>query len=307
LTRLRVPELWSPERLDSDRTKSIEMFVNRRMQEGDADYLRLFSESAAMTEELLTLSGDLLRVVESEALLERLDVVRDVGRFVLGPPVSDDDFETFLKTFLDVSSLRWADLKTRKQALVLIGKLIDKRRFPWCIDQRKPSAGERRAAVVATASLRAVERVRTGQRSAEKERQESLVAVRLKGIGLSQVTTTVRDMDRDLPPGSFRRSVKFAGEQCDILVRLFDGRHLAVECKSSNSAVNSIKRLNDVFKKQKVWERERGRRVVTAAVVAGVFSLKSLMAAQGENELYLFWEHELEPLSAYVLGTKHPA
>lgn len=307
MTRPSLPEFWSPERLESDRTKSIEIFVGRRMKEGDTDYLRHFTESEAMVEEFLGLSGDLLGVAVSDALLGRLDLVRDIGRFVVGPPVSADDLKTFLETALGVPTLRWSERRTAEEALSLIAKLFDKQRFPWCADQRKPSASERRASVVATASLRAVERARTGKRSAEQERQESQVGLRLKKIGLRQVTDAVRDLDRDLAPGSFKRGVKFAGEQCDVLVRLFDGRHLAIECKSSNSAVNSVKRLNDVFKKQKVWERERGRRVVTAAVIAGVFSLKSLRTAQEENALHLFWEHELDPLCAYVVGTGNPA
>lgn len=307
MTRLSVPQAWPSDRLESDRTKAIEIFVARRMKQGDTEYLLRFAESEAMAEELLSLSGDLLKLTESEAILKRTNLLKDVGRFVVGPPVSADDFKTVIQTLLDVPSVRWSDRKTAEQARDLIAKLVDKKRFPWVGDGRKATASERRAAIVATASLRAVERVRTGQRTAEQERQEGLVATKLKGIGLTQVTTTVRDLDGDLAPGSFKRSVKFGGEQCDVLVRLYDRRHLAIECKASNSAINSIKRLNDVFKKQKVWDRERGRLVVTAAVIAGVFKLNNLETAQKENGLHLFWEHDLEPLCAYVLGTKNPA
>jgi hypothetical protein len=91
-----------------------------------------------------------------------------------------------------------------------------------------------------------------------------------------------------------------------VLVRLFDERFLAIECKSSNSAVNSIKRLNDVFEKAEVWRRARGNTVVTAAVIAGVFDLRSLETAQ-EKSVYLFWEHDLSQLKKYIKATKKMA
>ena len=296
-SKFQLPKTWSPDELEVDRTKAIQVFVARRLKEGAPDYLRHYRESEALTESLLALTGNLLKL-EPEEFLEKTNLVKDVARFVAGPPVSADDF----KTLLGFKGIRRGDAAGIRDALDRIAELVDSSRFPWVSENRQPKPQERRSAVVATASLRAVERARTGRRSAEKERQEPFVAQTMRQMGLAEIGK-VNDPDKDLPEGSFRRDVKFEGKQCDILVRLFDGRFLAIECKSSNSAVNSVKRLNDVFEKAQVWARERGTRVDSAAVIAGVVKRNKLEETQDKN-IYLFWEHNLGPLKEFILATK---
>ena len=298
--KLAIPTLWKPEQLERDRTKAIQIFVDRRLKEGDPDYLRHFKESEAMIEELLTVTGD-LRSPKPDFFLGSVTLLEDIARFVAGPPVSADDF----RTLLGFKKIHAGNENEVEQALALITGLTDPSRFPWFAARRKPTESERRSAVVATASLRSVERARTERRSSEQVRQESFVADVLRGMKLSEVTK-VSHADRDLPVGSFKRGVKFEGKQCDVLVRLFDERFLAVECKSSNSAVNSIKRLNDVSDKAQVWKAARGAKVVTAAVLAGVFDLQNLDTAQDKG-VFLFWEHDLKPLKTYVVATKKTA
>jgi hypothetical protein len=253
-----------------------------------------------MTACLLSLTGNLLKI-RPEKFLRKTELVKDISRFVAGPPISADDF----KTLLGFKGIRREDLAGIRDALTCIEDLLDPVRFPWVPKKRDPSAQELRSAIVATASLRAVERARTGRRTAEKERQEPFVAETLRDMGLKEIVR-VNDPDRDLLEGSFKRDVKFEGKQCDILVRLFDGRFLAIECKSSNSAVNSVKRLNDVFEKAQVWARERGTRVVSVAVIAGVFKLNKLEETQEKN-IFLFWEHDLGPLKEFIIATKKTA
>ena len=292
-----LPRVWPTDRLEQDRTSAIRSFVERRMKEGDPEYLRHFQESEALVERLLKASDDLTRL-RPAAFLDEVELVEDVARFTTGPPVSADDF----RTLLGLKKIHAHDATEVEKGLTLVSHLVDHRRFPWVGEKRRPTPSERHAAVVATASLRAVERARTGRRKAEQDRQEQFVAQTLRTMKLAEVRD-VRHVDRDMGPGSFKRGVKFEGKQCDVLVRLYDERFLAIECKSSNSAVNSIKRLNDVFEKAQVWRHERGAKVVTAAVVAGVFDLASLETAQRKG-IYLFWEHDLGPLQDYVRATK---
>lgn len=292
-----LPQVWPSDRLEQDRTSAVRAFVERRMKEGDPEYLRHFRESEALVERLLVASDDLTRLSPA-AFLGQVELVEDVGRFTTGPPVSADDF----RTLLELKRVHSHKATEVEKALSLVSRLVDHRRFPWVGQGRRPTASERHAAVVATASLRAVERARTGRRKAEQSRQERLVAQTLRAMKLDEVHD-VKHVDRDVRPGSFKADVKFEGKQCDVLVRLYDERFLAIECKSSNSAVNSIKRLNDVFEKAQVWRHERGAKVVTAAVVAGVFDLASLKTAQRKG-VYLFWEHDLGPLQDYVRATK---
>ena len=93
--------------------------------------------------------------------------------------------------------------------------------------------------------------------------------------------------------------------KADIVVRLWDGRVMPIECKVSNSQLNSIKRLtNDAAVKARVWIDDLGRNnVVPVAVLSGVFGLRHLIEAQ-ERGLTLFWAHSLEELQSFVYRTK---
>ncbi len=79
-----------------------------------------------------------------------------------------------------------------------------------------------------------------------------------------------------------------------------DRRLLLVECKVSNSGVNSIKRLNDAKKKATEWRKDLGdATAVPAAVLSGVFDLRHLEQTQARG-LSLFWGHELEQMGSWI-------
>ena len=73
-----------------------------------------------------------------------------------------------------------------------------------------------------------------------------------------------------LPRGCFSREANLAGSKWDIPVRLHDVRRLAIECKVSNSGINSVKRLiRETGGKSGTWRNAFGQSVITAAVLAG--------------------------------------
>ena len=80
---------------------------------------------------------------------------------------------------------------------------------------------------------------------------------------------------------------------------------MPIECKVSNSATNSYKRINnDAAQKAVYWRRELGpANVVPTAVLTGVFALGSLTQAQ-DNGLTLMWAHDLAPLLAFIEATR---
>lgn len=84
-------------------------------------------------------------------------------------------------------------------------------------------------------------------------------------------------------------------------MRLPDRRCLAIECKVSNSAVNSFKRVNhEALGKARRWLTQFGTAgVVSAAVLSGVFNPENLVAAQ-QGGLCLFWSHRLEDLGEFI-------
>jgi hypothetical protein len=88
--------------------------------------------------------------------------------------------------------------------------------------------------------------------------------------------------------------------KCDLPVRLRDGRLLLVECKVSNSALNSVKRLNhEVADKARRWRNEFGAQAIALAALSGVYSLKSLLDAQAQG-IFIVWEHDLSALAAFL-------
>jgi hypothetical protein len=91
-------------------------------------------------------------------------------------------------------------------------------------------------------------------------------------------------------------------------VGLWDGRVMPIECKVSNSATNSVKRLNnDAAIKAEVWRRDFGAtQVVPSAVLSGVYKLHNLEDAQRRG-LALFWAHDICRLVEWISKTKPKA
>ena len=81
---------------------------------------------------------------------------------------------------------------------------------------------------------------------------------------------------------------------------------MPVECKSSNSAVNSFKRINhEAVGKARAWLDEFGsRQIVPSAVIDGVFSPSNIETAQAEG-LTIIWSHRLEDLTGFIESTRY--
>lgn len=80
---------------------------------------------------------------------------------------------------------------------------------------------------------------------------------------------------------------------------------MPIECKVSNSALNSVKRLNnDAAAKAAQWLDALGRnQVVPSAVLSGVFNKHNLQDAQNAG-LTIFWAHNLKPLGRFIRATQ---
>ena len=76
---------------------------------------------------------------------------------------------------------------------------------------------------------------------------------------------------------------------------------MSIECKVSNSEVNSFKRVNDEAPgRARRWLVAFGQAgVVPAAVLGGVFKRANLEAAQTHG-LALNWQHRLDDLAAFL-------
>jgi hypothetical protein len=103
-------------------------------------------------------------------------------------------------------------------------------------------------------------------------------------------------------PGYFCGETRLAGTKADVVARLIDGRLMPIECKVSNSAVNSYKRLiHETGSKAATWYLQLGRaQVIPSAVLSGVFSTANCVDAQDNKDIFLFWQHRLSDLEKFV-------
>jgi len=132
-----------------------------------------------------------------------------------------------------------------------------------------------------------------------------------------QVRTFARLLPQLATPGLKRNFLRIAENhpQADIrdaslprhggTSRIHDRRVMPVECKVSNSEVNSFKRVNlEAAGKARAWLNLFGRKgIVPAAVLSGVFKPANLETAQAEG-LSLFWGHRLSDLADFIRATK---
>lgn len=305
---MRAPLLWSEDQLDADRQHAVEIFRRERLEEPLEAYLQRFEIYQSRIEDLLEHTVDLTRLpAVAPEILTRADQLETI-RYLPGPPVSADD----LKVLTDAVSLSAQrlraepDLVARIVEIVLLG--LDRRRFPWVADGREPDEAERNAAIVATSALMATQRLGTERRNLGKNAQEQHVEDVLLAAGLVKVPRRQVETAMAMPEtGRFCGESKLGNRKADFIVRLWDHRVLAIECKVSNSATNSVKRLNnDAAAKAEVWRRDFGQtQVVPCAVLSGVYKLHNLVDAQRRG-LMLAWAHDLNPLVDWIESTRDP-
>jgi hypothetical protein len=227
-------------------------------------------------------------------------------RYLAGPPISDDD----LQVIADVESIAPGALKKNPEALrrvfEVIERVIDPYRFPWVSAGTPPSARQREAALLASSVLLAAQRIATERRNEGKEDQETKVKDYLRTLGFSEVpAVTINTIVKGPQAMQFCAECLLGERKADVVIRLHDTRLLAVECKVSNSATNSVKRLNnDAAVKSEYWLKIFGTsQVVPAALLSGVFKVLNLGQAQ-ERGLALFWAHDLDKLGSFIDSTR---
>lgn len=303
--RAPVPSTyWTKDALEADRKHAIVTFRRERLEEPVENYGVFFDGVKGVIEDLLESTVDLSLIDEQavDILSERASQI--AFRYLAGPPISEDD----LKTLVDTNSLarstleRDPDLVTRVIETVL--SVLDRRRFPWVWENRQPTPSERDAAILATASLAAMRGAETKRRTQGKAAQESAVRQVLLETGFIEVSlpnATAPTLAQAPRPGEFCKEATLAGRKADLIVGLWDHRIMPIECKVSNSSLNSIKRLNnDAAAKAEGWLSDLGKvQIVPVAVLSGVYGLNSLESAQ-QRGLTLYWAHRLDDLTDWI-------
>lgn len=231
--------------------------------------------------------------------LIRDDSMRIALRYLGAPPISEDDLETMIGASLAWTLIR-EDPERAASIRDVVSQILDPKRFPWVSDGRLPTDAEKNAAVLASTVVAAAQRVQTSRRTDERRLLEGAVRGVLVGMALKEVPSRrIESLRRDAPgPGEFTAGPCVLGEdEADIVIGLFDHRVLAIECKASNSEINSRKRINkEIGQDAQNWVRRFGTDdFVPAGAIQGVFKPSYVAAAQ-EIPIVFFWGHRLEDL-----------
>ena len=294
--------MWTSRELERERLLAVDHFRKQRTEEPLDAYLEAFDRYQGYVEDLLETTVDLtewdtsgLEVLTDRNLLEAF-------RYVAAPPISEDD----LKVLAEAKSLAKKRLIAQpdevEELLRVVRSVMDRRRFVWVQEGREPTETEKNAAIMASAALMAASRAQTYRRTLVKKLQEEKVIESLIKLGLERVRARpINGFGQAPSKGRFCGECKVVGRKADIVVGLWDERLLPIECKVSNSALNSVKRLNnDAAVKAGIWRLDLGaRQVVPLAVLSGVFNLANLLDAQ-EKGLSLIWSHNLTPLTEWI-------
>lgn len=300
------PPVWSRDQLEEDRQRAIAWFREERVTEPLEDYLAFFQSSREAMENLLELTTDLakLRTFAPEVMSD--EQMAEAARYLASPAISKDDLETVAEVSMARTLIKREPERGRKLIDVVLAGL-DRERFPWVFDEREPTEAERDAAILASAALRATRLSETRRRSAGKTEQEEAVKAYLKAECEYQEAPAkpISHLNEAPAPGFFTGEVLVGTRRSDVPIRLRDGRLMPTECKVSNSATNSYKRINnDAAVKAVVWRQEFGAvNCVPAAILSGVFALDTLEYAQ-DHGLTLFWAHDLAPMAKFIESTR---
>jgi hypothetical protein len=301
---------WNEAEIVRDSRTAADDFRSRRLGEPKERYLEAFALLERANEALL---GSLHRLQERPvspswvADVLANDDLKTALRYVGAPPISEDDLKTLTGDSLAATLVR-KDAQRAQQICEIMVQIIDPKRFPWIYENRKPSKEEMRRAILASTVVATTQKVQTSRRTDERDAVEGAVKGLLLGADWKRIPTPragIKNIRRDAPaPNEFMERVTLGKNGADLVVGLKDHRILAIECKGSNSEINSRKRINkEVANDAQAWLREFGdETVVPAAAIQGVFKPSYIAEAQ-EIPVVFFWGHRLEDLKAFLDAT----
>lgn len=301
---------WSLREIVRDANAAADQFRERRLGEPKARYLEAFSLLEKANNALL---GSLRRLSErpvDAAWLAKVlsnDDLKTALRYIGAPPISEDDLKTLTGDSLAPTLVKKSPERAERICEVMV-QIVDPKRFPWIYEDRKPTKEELKRAIVASTVVAAAQRVQTSRRSDERQAVEGGVRGLLLGADWKRVPAPkggIKNIRRDAPePNQFMEGATLGKNGADFIVGLEDHRILAIECKGSNSEINSRKRINkEVANNAQAWLREFGdEMLVPAAAIQGVFKPAYIAEAQ-EVPVVFFWGHRLEDLKRFLDAT----
>ncbi|HKH80130.1 MAG TPA: XamI family restriction endonuclease [Methylovirgula sp.] len=254
-----APIKWTTQQLAEDVAAAIHIFRYERLDEPKGAYDQFYATFEKLFEELIDQMPNIFHDPVDADLLSKLVKGRDrkkAFRYITAPPISEDDLKTLANTQYGPLVLK-RDPAAAARVRDTIRAVLDEHRFPWIASGRDPTDEEKGKAIAASAALAATRDVETSRRNYSKQVQEKAVKDLLKALGMKEVPR------REIPslssaaapaPGEYCGESLVAGTRADVVARLKNGDIMLIECKVSNSSVNSYKRVvHDTGGKASTW------------------------------------------------------
>ncbi|MBY6203538.1 XamI family restriction endonuclease [Halomonas denitrificans] len=252
--------------------------------------------------EALRLSNGLLSI---PLALETDGRTMRVFRHLCAPPISQDQFLLLCPTWSKASEKSGVGLQpdVAKAAESVLIRILDKSLCPWVEPGIDPSWSQLKRLQEVVCALMASQSVATERRKALASEQEQLVIEALMELGWSQIPSKKIESRGDVDAKKFMHKTRFATKtrpkEVDVACGLGNTKMLALECKVTNDATNSVKRINDVLTKATSWREHWGSFVVTGAFLQGVISEKDVERLV-EADVVVFWSHRLQEFRDWV-------
>lgn len=228
-------------------------------------------------------------------------------RHMTAPPISQDQFCLICPEWRKATE-KSERSRVKPAEAVAIAKVFEVRRSrpltPWLDSKRMPRSSEIRRLLWEIAPLIASQQIQTIQRTRAAVAQEAAIINLLSKKGWIKKSSSLLDKRAELPHRNFMHKTRYATattapQEVDIALGLKNTIVLAMECKVSNDATNSVKRINDVLKKSAAWKSHWGSFVKTAALLQGVIAAKDV-ARLIDDGVEVFWSHNLTDFEKWI-------
>lgn len=250
-------------------------------------------------------------LTDIDAGLQKSGAHLRVLRRILAAPISQDQFKFICPTYSKGAENSGRPLKpgAARQAADVFNEWRDRSITRWVGRNRPPSRRELERLIGAVSPLIAAQLVTTVRRNRLSAAQELAVTQLLDAMGWTRQPALALDQRGQLAARHYAHKTKFAtrsgANEVDIACGLGETFVLAMECKVTNDATNSIKRINDVLNKAKAWEQRWGDYVQTGAMLQGVIpkvQIKKLLDA----DVSIFWSHRLDEFQSWLIERTEP-
>ena len=256
-------------------------------------------------------------IAETQGLRDLHSSLRKSGRHLrvlrhlFAPPISQDQLKIILPSYPKGAEKTGAPVskKATDEFVAAFAERRDRGLTAWLSTNSDPSPSQIAKVLDTLTPMISSQTFNTVRRNRLSDEQEKVVETLLLSKGWAKSVSAPVTAPSDLPPKHYMRKTRCKAptgtKEVDIACGVSPSLIMAMECKVSNDATNSVKRISDVTDKTKAWNEQWGKFIQTAALLQGVIAYKEV-ARLLDSKVLVFWSHDLQPLADWLDGHGQP-